>query len=54
MVTDRQRDSKPKEFEVLLSSGERFFLLAADSMAAAYAALELSNDRIPIIVGLSR
>ena len=44
MVIERQRDSF-KEFEVLLSSGERFFLLAADSMAAAYAALELSNDR---------
>ena len=38
---------KPKyqEFQVKLSSGEIFFLLALNSMNAAYSALELSRDR---------
>ena len=33
-----------KEYEVTLS-GETWFLLAEDSMQAAYSALELSEDR---------
>jgi len=38
---------KPKyqEFKVKLSSGETFYLLALNSMNAAYSALELSIDR---------
>ncbi len=35
----------PKEYQVTLSSGEKMFILAADSMDAAYSALELSEDR---------
>jgi hypothetical protein len=34
-----------QEYQVTLSSGERMFILAADSMDAAYSALELSEDR---------
>lgn len=34
-----------KEYQVTLSSGEKMFILAADSMDAAYSALELSEDR---------
>lgn len=33
------------EYIVTLSSGEDMYILAANSMDAAYAALELSNDR---------
>jgi hypothetical protein len=35
----------PKEYQVTLSSGEKMYLLAANSMDAAYSALELSEDR---------
>jgi len=35
----------PREYQVTLSSGEKMYLLAADSMDAAYSALELSEDR---------
>lgn len=35
----------PKEYQVTLSSGEKMYILAADSMDAAYSALELSEDR---------
>ena len=34
-----------REYQVILSSGEQMYILAADSMDAAYSALELSNDR---------
>jgi len=33
------------EYQVTLSSGEKMYILAADSMDAAYSALELSEDR---------
>lgn len=36
---------KYQEFQVKLSSGEIFYLLALNSMNAAYSALELSKDR---------
>ena len=35
----------PREYQVTLSSGEKMYILAADSMDAAYSALELSEDR---------
>lgn len=35
----------PSEYQVTLSSGEKMYLLAANSMDAAYSALELSEDR---------
>jgi len=35
----------PQEYQVTLSSGEKMYILAADSMDAAYSALELSEDR---------
>ena len=35
----------PREYLVSLSSGEKMYLLAANSMDAAYSALELSEDR---------
>ena len=35
----------PQEYLVTLSSGEKMYLLAANSMDAAYSALELSEDR---------
>jgi len=35
----------PREYQVTLSSGEKMYLLAANSMDAAYSALELSEDR---------
>ena len=47
----QQGDDEPRprlkyqEFQVKLSSGEIFFLLALNSMNAAYSALELSKDR---------
>ena len=34
-----------REYQVTLSSGEKMYILAADSMDAAYSALELSEDR---------
>jgi hypothetical protein len=34
-----------REYLVLLSSGEYFYILAADSEQAAWDALELSNDK---------
>ena len=34
-----------QQFQVKLSSGEIFYLLALNSMNAAYSALELSTDR---------
>ena len=34
-----------QEYQVTLSSGEQMYILAADSMDAAYSALELSEDR---------
>lgn len=34
-----------REYQVTLSSGEKMYLLAANSMDAAYSALELSEDR---------
>jgi hypothetical protein len=37
--------TKYKEFQIKLSSGEIFYLLALNSMQAAFNALELSKDR---------
>ena len=34
-----------REYQVTLSSGEQIYILAANSMDAAYSALELSEDR---------
>ncbi len=34
-----------QEYKVTLSSGEKMFILAANSMDAAYSALELSEDK---------
>lgn len=34
-----------QEYQVTLSSGEKMYILAANSMDAAYSALELSEDR---------
>ncbi len=34
-----------REYQVVLSSGEQMYILAANSMDAAYSALELSEDR---------
>jgi len=34
-----------REYQVTLSSGEQMYILAANSMDAAYSALELSEDR---------
>jgi len=44
---EQKQAQKPKyqEFQVRLSSGEIFYLLALNSMNAAYSALELSEDR---------
>ena len=51
---DQHEDANPKyqldsqslrEYQVTLSSGEQMYILAADSMDAAYSALELSEDR---------
>ena len=39
------RSQSLQEYQVTLSSGEKMYLLAADSMDAAYSALELSEDR---------
>lgn len=52
--TDQLSDVKPQssartpklhEYEVTLSYGNSFFILATDSMHAAYSALELSTER---------
>jgi len=41
-----QLDSQSlREYQVTLSSGEQMYILAANSMDAAYSALELSEDR---------
>ena len=41
-----QLDSQSlREYQVTLSSGEQIYILAANSMDAAYSALELSEDR---------
>ncbi len=51
---DQQSKAKPQssartpklyEYEVTLSYGNPFFILATDSMHAAYSALELSTER---------
>ena len=39
------RSQSLQEYQVTLSSGEKMYILAADSMDAAYSALELSEDR---------
>lgn len=39
------RSHKIKEYIVTLSSGEPIYILAANSIDAAYSALELSEDR---------
>ena len=39
------RSQSLQEYQVTLSSGEKMSLLPADSMDAAYSALELSEDR---------
>ena len=43
----------PKEYQVTLSSGEKMYLLAANSMDAAYSALELSEDRNTKLINVS-
>jgi hypothetical protein len=43
----------PKEYQVMLSSGEKMYLLAANSMDAAYSALELSEDRNTKLINVS-
>ena len=44
---DESQNKQPRiqEYEVKLSSGEIFYLLALNSISAAYSALELSEDR---------
>lgn len=43
----------PREYQVTLSSGEKMYLLAANSMDAAYSALELSEDRNTKLINVS-
>ena len=43
----------PREYQVTLSSGEKMYLLAANSMDAAYSALELSEDRHTKLINVS-
>ena len=43
----------PREYQVILSSGEKMYLLAANSMDAAYSALELSEDRNTKLINVS-
>ena len=43
----------PREYQVTLSSGEKMYLLAANSMDAAYSALELSEDRDTKLINVS-
>ena len=42
-----------QEYQVTLSSGEQMYILAADSMDAAYSALELSEDRDVNLINVS-
>lgn len=42
---EQNKPPRYQEFQVKLSSGEIFYLLALNSMNAAYSALELSIDR---------
>lgn len=43
-----------QEWLVTLSSGEEMYILAADSMDAAYSALELSTDRHTKLLNVRR
>jgi len=43
-----------QEWIVTLSSGEEMYILAADSMDAAYSALELSTDRHCKLLNVTR
>jgi len=43
----------PREYQVTLSSGEKMYILAANSMDAAYSALELSEDRNTKLINVS-
>ena len=42
-----------REYQVTLSSGEQIYILAANSMDAAYSALELSEDRDVNLINVS-
>ena len=49
-----QLDSQSlREYQVILSSGEQIYILAANSMDAAYSALELSEDRRVTLLNVS-
>ena len=41
------------KYQVILSSGEQIYILAANSMDAAYSALELSEDRNVTLLNVS-
>jgi len=43
-----------REYQVILSSGEQIYILAANSMDAAYSALELSEDRNVNLLNVSQ
>ncbi len=43
-----------REYQVTLSSGEQIYILAANSMDAAYSALELSEDRDANLLNVSQ
>lgn len=43
-----------REYEVTLSSGERMYILAANSEEAAWDALELSMDRSSKLINITR
>ena len=47
------KSQSPREYIVTLSSGEKMYLLAANSMDAAYSALELSEDRNTVLINVS-
>lgn len=50
-----QLDSQSlREYQVILSSGEQIYILAANSMDAAYSALELSEDRDANLLNVSQ
>ena len=50
-----QLDSQSlREYQVILSSGEQIYILAANSMDAAYSALELSEDRNVNLLNVSQ
>ena len=50
-----QLDSQSlREYQVILSSGEQIYILAANSMDAAYSALELSEDRNANLLNVSQ